>query len=176
MRTSGPDLEALPSKAPQPKKPAWIPRLIWEQVTRGVTPKEIALTVALGITLGCFPLLGSTTWLCLAAGMWLKLNHPAIQAANYVAYPLQIALVVPFLRVGERLFLDQGVPLEPARIAQIFLADPGQALGLAGTGLLGAIAAWSLIAAPAAWLIYQAVLWFLRHLARSTNALPSHDI
>ena len=38
--------------------------LIVAQFTQGVTPQKISLTIALGLTLGIFPILGATTALC----------------------------------------------------------------------------------------------------------------
>jgi uncharacterized protein (DUF2062 family) len=38
-------------------------------LTQGITPEKIALSLALGIVLGVFPVLGSTTVLCAAAAL-----------------------------------------------------------------------------------------------------------
>ena len=70
-------------------------------VGQGHTPEKIALSVALGITFGLFPIFGTTTLLCVVAAIALRLNHPAIQLANQVMYPLQIPLIVVFIRMGE---------------------------------------------------------------------------
>jgi uncharacterized protein (DUF2062 family) len=67
---------------------------------QGVTPEKIALSVALGVTLGVFPVLGSTTALCALAAFAWQLNLPAIEIVNYFIYPLQIALLIPFFRAG----------------------------------------------------------------------------
>jgi uncharacterized protein (DUF2062 family) len=75
--------------------------LIGSQLTQGVTPQKIALTIALGINLAMFPILGSTTLLCAAVAFWLKLNQPIIQLVNWLAYPLQFAMLLPFIRIGE---------------------------------------------------------------------------
>ena len=48
---------------------------------------RLALTLALGFAIGCFPVVGIPTW-CGALALVLRLNLPAIQAANYVA-PIQ---------------------------------------------------------------------------------------
>ena len=57
----------------------------------------------------------------------LRLNQPLIQAVNFLAYPLQLALLIPFLRAGEWLFGAPHTPLSPARIAAMARADlPGR--------------------------------------------------
>jgi uncharacterized protein (DUF2062 family) len=79
-------------------------RPLVDLLRQGVSPEKIALSVALGVTLGVFPVLGSTTALCALAAFALQLNLPAIQLVNYFVYPLQIALLIPFFRLGEKLF------------------------------------------------------------------------
>src|SRR5258706_253132 len=76
---------------------------ILNQLKQGITPEKIALTIALGALLSVFPILGATTLLCSLAAFALRLNQPIIQVINYLAYPLQIALLIPFYRAGERL-------------------------------------------------------------------------
>ena len=71
---------------------------------QGITPEKIALSLAIGICLGVFPVLGSTTALCALAAIVFRLNLPAIQLVNYLVYPLQLALIIPFIRFGEVLF------------------------------------------------------------------------
>jgi uncharacterized protein (DUF2062 family) len=70
---------------------------------QGVSPRELALCVALGSTIGLIPVLGVSTLLCALAALTLRLNMPAIQLVNYLLAPLQIILIVPLLRFGERL-------------------------------------------------------------------------
>ena len=77
---------------------------IVQQLRQGITPQKIALTLALGGVLGIFPILGATTLLCGIAGVWLRLNQPIIQLVNYLVYPLQIALLIPFYRAGFPIF------------------------------------------------------------------------
>jgi hypothetical protein len=71
---------------------------------KGVTPFRLALTLALGFAIGCIPVLGIPTVLCAALALGFGLNLPAIQAANYAAMPLQLVLILPFIRLGQRMF------------------------------------------------------------------------
>ena len=71
---------------------------VW--LRQGISPQRLALTLALGFAIGCIPVLGIPTVLCAALAMSLRLNMPAIQAANYLAMPLQLFLIVPFVRLG----------------------------------------------------------------------------
>jgi len=129
------------------------------QLKQGITPEKIALTLALGGVLGIFPILGATTLLCAVVGIWLRLNQPIIQLVNYLAYPVQILLLIPFYRAGERLFGAEPVPIVnvPDLIAR-FAADPLQFL--VDYGLVGAygIAVWCLVAPVLTVLAY----WLLK--------------
>jgi uncharacterized protein (DUF2062 family) len=74
---------------------------------QGISHEKIALSIAVGTALGIFPILGATTVLCALAAFILRLNLPAIQLVNFVVYPLQLILSVPFMKVGGLLFGDQ---------------------------------------------------------------------
>ena len=78
-------------------------------LTQGISHEKIALSIAVGTTVGIFPILGATTILCALAALILRLNLPAIQLVNYVVYPLQLFLLVPFLKMGGWIFGDQRV-------------------------------------------------------------------
>ena len=77
----------------------------------GMSLRKIALCLALGTVLGIFPVLGATTLLCTVAALALRLNLPAIQVVNYMVYPLQLIMLVPFYSTGSWLFKQQGWPL-----------------------------------------------------------------
>ena len=76
----------------------------------GNVPADTAArSVAVGALLGLMPLFGLPTPLCaLVAGIF-RLNLPLTQAGNYLVYPLQIALVIPFYKLGEWMYLSPGV-------------------------------------------------------------------
>lgn len=92
-----------------------LPRLLSNKVTgpiqafltQGLSCKKLALSIALGLVLGTFPVLGITTILCMLTALTLKLNMPVIQFANYFAYPLQIVLLVPYYKLGGLVFDDR---------------------------------------------------------------------
>jgi len=70
---------------------------------QGLSPEGIALSLSVGVAVGLFPVIGLTTLLGLALGAALRLNLPAVQLANWLSYPLQLVLILPFVRWGERL-------------------------------------------------------------------------
>lgn len=141
--------------------------IISAQLTQGTTPEKLAWSLACGAVLGCFPIIGLTTALCLAAGLLFKLNHAAIQAANYLVYPAQLVLIVPLVRAGERLFGLTPVSMDPRGLINLGWKS------LAGTyawALAAGVVAWSLAALPAALILYAALLPLLRTLGKRKKA------
>ncbi|TGL58964.1 DUF2062 domain-containing protein [Leptospira sarikeiensis] len=73
---------------------------VLEELKTGTSPQKIALSLALGASIGIFPLIGTTMALCALLGFILRLNPVSIQVANYAAYPFQVFLIIPFLKLG----------------------------------------------------------------------------
>ena len=71
---------------------------------QGISPERMALALAIGITIGLLPLLGATTLLCTLIAFRFKLNMAFLQLVNYIVYPIQLLLYIPFLRIGAGLF------------------------------------------------------------------------
>lgn len=150
---------------------AFLTRRLLEPIKRllfqGITPEKVALSLALGAVLAIFPVLGSTTLLCALAAVVLRLNLPALQLVNYLMYPLQLALVVPFMRTGARLFRTPQLSLSLAQMLAMFRHDWSHTLGLLWVSALQAIVVWTLCAPIVAALLYFALLPLLVRLARS---------
>jgi len=115
-------------------------------MTCGLTPKKLALTICLGIALGIMPLIWGTTVLCIVFAHILKLNHAALQSINYLLYPAQLALLLPFYKLGSRLF-SWGPPV-PAHIVASLMHAPGDSVHLLGWILAKSLAAWLVTVVP----------------------------
>ena len=145
--------------------------LILELLRQGVTPEKMALSLALGLALGVFPVLGTTTALCaLVAFLW-RLNLPTIQMVNYFVYPLQIALLIPFFRAGEKLFGAPRLPLSVGQILAMAHASFWGATRFLGTTLWHAALAWCLIAPAFVALLYVTLTPILRRVARKPSCV-----
>jgi uncharacterized protein (DUF2062 family) len=77
----------------------------------GASPEKLAWSIAIGLLIGINPVLGSTTILCLALAFVFRLNVAASQLGNHIVYPLQLVLVIPFIRVASRIFHTAPMPL-----------------------------------------------------------------
>ena len=138
-------------------------RPILELLRQGVTPEKIALSVALGAALGVFPAIGLSTALCAIAALVLRLNLPAIQIVNYFVYPAQIALLLPFFRLGEKLFRAPHFPISVAQIHAMIRANMGDAIRLLWTTTWHAIAVWCLVAPAFVAITYTILAPALRY-------------
>jgi uncharacterized protein (DUF2062 family) len=127
----------------------------------GMSPEGIARSVALGSVLGVFPILGCPTLLCSAAALKLRVNLPAIQIVNYLVYPLQIALLMPFIRLGEYLFHGHS-QAHGISISALLHANLGTAFLNLGATALHTVAAWFCICVPAGVLLYALLASVLR--------------
>lgn len=129
-------------------------------LSQGISPRRLALTLALGFAVGCIPVVGVPTVLCAALAFAFRLNLPAIQAANYVVMPLQLILIVPFVRLGQRL-----LPNAPRFLPGAFLHLPSLHLAASLSGLAGqALLAWLLVAVPSVLLLTITLTRLLEHI------------
>jgi len=132
---------------------------------QGVTPEKIALGLAMGIVLGVTPMVGSTTILCMVAAFLLRLNPAAIQLVNYLMMPLQLALLIPFIRAGEWVFGAARNPVTLDRIRQLIEANVWHAIVALWTSTVHALAVWATLGALAVFPIYWLLVGPLRKLA-----------
>ena len=113
---------------------------------QGLSPESLALSLALGAGLSCFPVFGTTTILCTIIAAAFRLNLPAIQVGNFLALPLQLGLVIPFLRLGERIARAPRMPLSPERLLALAKESPDQTMRLLLAGQWHAIVGWIVVA------------------------------
>ena len=132
----------------------------------GISPSDLALAVTIGIVIGCLPIFGISTLLCVGVAVSLRLNLIAIQVANWFAMPLQILLFLPFLRLGQWLFHHHGIAPLPASVLPTShaLAHLGPQIAWMAAHLL---TAWILVALPAALILHHALRMLFRRMANS---------
>jgi len=91
---------------------------------RGASPRQLAWSIAVGLLIGINPALGTTTLLCFAVAILLRLNIAASQLANHVIYPLQLLLLVPFLQLGSYVFHTEPLPFSARVLLEAARRDP----------------------------------------------------
>jgi uncharacterized protein (DUF2062 family) len=133
---------------------------------QGIGPRAIALSIAIGLIVGVFPVLGTTTVLCTAAALVLRLNLIAIHAVHYAATPLQILLIIPFVRVGEHLTGAQAQPLSISEGLALIDQGVGSAVVALWDAIVHAVVGWLAIGPLALALVYVACVKVLERVSR----------
>lgn len=139
---------------------------------QGISPRRLALTLAMGFAIGCIPMVGIPTLLCAVLALSLGLNQPAMQAANYIVMPVQVCLIVPFVRLGGWLVV-YGLHKPAQSAAALGTFSP---LHMAsGVGLLAAQAmlAWAVVAVPTVLLLTPVLTHMLRRVPALAAMEPS---
>ena len=128
---------------------------------QGLSPKKLSIVISLGVSISIFPILGATTLFCTAISILFKLNLPAIQLANYAAFPLQIILFFPFLKIGEKVSKVSLDPLSQVHLIATFDEGIFQAIIILFDYLMIACLGWVLIIIPIFIILYFPILAIL---------------
>lgn len=151
---------APPSPAPAAPGGFWqrrVVRPIRAQLTQGVTPDRIALTLGVGSACSLFPFFGFTTLLNLGIGVALRLNQPILQTLNQLLGPVQLLLILPYVRAGEVLWRATG---DRFTVGDILAAFRGQSLSQFLTQF-----GWAGVHALTAWVLTSPLLIGITYFA-----------
>ena len=149
----------------------WFRRKVKEpllaELKQGITAKDLALASAVSLAIAVNPFIGTTTLLCLLAGKIFRLNHVVMQTINYFSYPLQIALIIPWIRLGEKLTGSEAQVIEftqmKAEFSQSFANFVSKFCQLGVHAFLG----WLVVIPWATWIVYRILLLvFKRFITR----------
>ncbi len=146
-------------------------RLILELLRQGITPHKIALSIALGVMLGVTPLIGSSTILCAVVVVVFGINLPLIMVVNYLVYPLQLLLLIPFIQAGQWLFRQPPLPLSFTQIKNLLHVSFWHTLGMLWEYLLHGLVAWSILGGIGACVIYLAARPLLGYVTLKKTAV-----
>jgi len=125
-----------------------IGRPIFNLLKQGISPERLSLSIAFGVVIGMFPVLGATTLICAAIAIVLRLNQPAIQLFNYLVYPLQILMLIPFMSLGAFIFQGDPPPFSVQELSALFRQDFWGTIASFFETILYAVVAWLLVCTP----------------------------
>ncbi len=115
-----------------------------------------ALSLTVGIYLGVFPVIGTTTIMCLLAGFLFRLNHFILQSLNILLAPLQLLLLYPFLKTGRILFSrDKTVFPDTILPADWFFSGSWDNLYYLFESLIGGIVIWMIFSVSTGFFLYK---------------------
>ncbi|MEO5713904.1 MAG: DUF2062 domain-containing protein [Luteolibacter sp.] len=142
----------------------WLVAPVIGQLTCGISPERLAWTIAAGMVLGVFPVMGTTTLICLFAGWAFRLNQPVLHVFRAVVYPLHLVLILVFIHLGEHLFNQPLLSFSIPELMGKFKESPLQFCRDFGIAAFHGVVAWMVVAPFAALLIKMAALPVLRQL------------
>jgi uncharacterized protein (DUF2062 family) len=148
----------------------WIVDPVTRQLTQGVTPQKVALSVAIGSALALFPILGTTTTLCLLAGIALGLNQPIIQCVNALCTVIYFPLLIAFVRLGDVLARTSPSSLDIPLMISTSTHHPREFFRQFGVTALHAMLGWVVVAPFWVVLVYLLLLAPLQATARRIRA------
>ncbi|MES2439389.1 MAG: DUF2062 domain-containing protein [Verrucomicrobiota bacterium] len=159
--------EELMESRPRSRWRRWLLDPVLAVLRQGMSAERVSWTIAIGIVLAVFPVVGTTTMLCVVVAWALGLNQALVQAFNWLLYPLHIALILVFIRLGERLYGAPPLRLSLPEMMARFEADPLKFFSDFGLAAWHGVSAWLLIAPFAVLLIKLVVTPLVRSLASS---------
>lgn len=152
---TSPDL-AIPTT---PARTFWQRRVrdpIVAQLTQGITPEKIALTVAVGSCVSLFPILGTTTLLCILVAFLLRLNQPITQLINQALWLVHVPVIFGCVKLGEFILGATHVHFSLRHMQELFWKSPAAFFQEFGATAFHAIVGWAVVAP-----IYMTTVYFI---------------
>jgi uncharacterized protein (DUF2062 family) len=177
-----PDLKTTPPLSSPPAVPeppaeggSWLRRRLLNPLLgllrQGLSPEQLALTVAVGAAVGLIPFLGAITTVATLVALRLRLNVAAMQFISHMMTPLQLLLIIPLLRWGARLVgAAQKQELTVTGIKELFENDWRAALQLLWRAELGALGLWLLGSLPLVAILFYGLRPVFRRMAAKKAA------
>ncbi len=143
----------------------WFIHPILKQLTQGISAEKLAWTIAIGCGLGIFPIMGTTSLICFIAAAALGLNQPVIQIVCHSLWPAHLALILPFIKLGQWIHGAPPIHSSIPTLLKEFFAHPWQFFQDYWLTAWHAIVAWLLLALPLIFLTRLIILPVLRAAA-----------
>jgi len=92
-------------------------------IKNGISHKRLAVSLALGITIGLIPFYGITTLLVGILAIALRLDFVVMQVVHYVVHPLQLILLIPFFKIGSIFVANDSVDFSVKEYILLFKSN-----------------------------------------------------
>lgn len=136
---------------------------------QGLTARELAESIVAAGIISIIPILGISTFMITTLSLKRKLNLPIMLSLSYLMWPLQILLILPFIKLGEFIFSVHAPNHTVEEIIHSFQTGFFNTISHLSFELLCGLGAWFLIAVPVAVGIYLLMLLVLKVAFRRTN-------
>ena len=101
--------------------------------------------MAVSPVISAFPVMGATSIMSIVFGSVLRLNIPFLLVFKSLFYPMHLALILVFIRIGENINNAPHIPFSVSQLLIKFKDDPLQFVKDFGMTALYGIEAWILI-------------------------------
>lgn len=129
---------------------------------QGLSPLHLCQSIIVSGALSIIPILGVSTFILTALSIKKKLNLPIMIAISYLMWPIQVLLIIPFIRVGELIFSVPSSHHTAEEIINSFQNDFFQTLSHLSFELLCGLGGWFFIVVPASIGTYILLFLFLK--------------
>lgn len=131
---------------------------ITEVFKQGITPEKLALSLSLGITVGIIPLYGLTSLIVTLIALVFRLNFALTHAIHYIVHPLQIALIIPFMKLGEVFYEGTLIPNSIKKFMLMVNNDIWGTLHNFWVAYVSAFLIWLIISIPLVLILYRTLI------------------
>lgn len=128
--------------------------------------ETLALSISIGIIGGAFPVLGIASYICLIMTLSFRQNFIIVQLVNWLVYPLQILLLIPFMKLGNSILAGGDLTITIHQVVVAFQSGLLNGIKLIGIISLYGIIAWAVIAIPTMFILYSLFLLLFRNIKR----------
>ncbi|MBW3469687.1 DUF2062 domain-containing protein [Arthrospiribacter ruber] len=144
---------------------------------QGLSPKDLALCLALTVYISIFPVLGTTTALLVLAMVKLKLNLPLAMSVSYLLTPVQLVGIIPFIRIGEFMVGAKPYPIDLDQLNTTFSSGILELITEFSSRLAMGVIGWFIVATPLCLglylLFFQAARW--KQLGRIKSTVEDYE-
>lgn len=133
---------------------------------QGFSSETLALSVSIGIIGGAFPVLGFASYVCLLLTLAFKQNIIIVQVVNWLAYPLQILLLIPFMKLGNSIFAGGDLTITMHQVVVAFQSGLMNGIREVGMFSLYGVIAWAALSIPGLFIFYMMFLVVFRSVKR----------
>lgn len=132
---------------------------------QGLSPMLLSQSIIASGALSIIPILGVSTFILTALSIKKKLNLPIMIAISYLMWPIQILLIIPFIRMGEFIFSVPSTNHTAEEIINSFQNNFFQTLSHLSFELLCGLGGWLLTVVPVSIGTYLVLLLLMKRTA-----------
>ncbi len=126
---------------------------ILKLISEGGIPKDISLAITGALLIGIFPVIGGTTILCAIFAFRYRLNVPLTQLINITMVPVQLVMIIPFMKAGE-IFGYGKLNFTLQQITDMIMKTPLNAISVLWNVTMQAIIIWLIFSLLTGYFIF----------------------